>query len=264
MGTSPQLPTRAGARVALVLALLAGPGAGAESLEATVHWDRRASFGLAESGVVAEVAVTAGQRVRNGDLLVSLDRRGLEARVLEARARLAGIEPDLAEASRELERARDLYDRTLLAEHDLELARNAELRLRAARDQARAGLRVRELALEHATLRAPFDALVLSVSAVPGQAVANRWRVTPLVELAAVDRLRARALVSGDRAAALEPGTGAEVVIGDARVPGTVGWVSAQAESGDAGELRYPVEVVFAPPPGQPLQVGRRVTVDLR
>lgn len=154
------------------------------------------------NGIIEALHVDVDQVVREGDVLVELDRENLNARVREARANLqaarAALEaseaqlkkntieaesPDVEFARRAYERAQNLFDQKLIAQSALDDARSAleqaENRRRAAQSQliiSRA--RVTEAAanvaqaqaaadradeeLANATIRAPIRGTVLA------------------------------------------------------------------------------------------------------
>jgi hypothetical protein len=95
------------------------------------------------------------QHVLAGQALVILDARDFEARLAGAMAHLAGVLPALEEAREELVRAEDLYDRTLLSEHDRKLSRVAVAKLKAERAHADVRVARAALRLERSTLAHP-------------------------------------------------------------------------------------------------------------
>src|SRR5687768_15722805 len=110
------------------------------------------------NGIIKVIAVEVDQQVEAGTVLVELDRENLMARVREARATLQGAKaahqaaeaqfrksrveaegPEVAFATRSHHRAVSLFERKLIAQHELEEARSAldqaENRQRAAQSQ---------------------------------------------------------------------------------------------------------------------------------
>ena len=156
--------------------------------------------------MVREVLVTAGDRVAQGAPLVRLDSRDRQAAVRAAEAQVAWSREALAEAGRERQRTQELYDRTLLSDHDLQIARIAWLNAEAEHRRALARLAERQLALEYAQLSAPWPALVLRVLVAGGQTVVNRIQATPMLLLARSDRMRAAADVNPDQVEGLRQG----------------------------------------------------------
>ncbi len=154
------------------------------------------------NGIVKELKVEVGDRVREGQILVELDKDNLAARLREARAALAGAEanfkaaeaelqknrveaegPDVAFARRNLDRASKLFQDKLVSPQSLDDARNAleraENNQRAAQTQltvatarvAQASAAVAQAQaaeeraaeeLANATIRSPIDGIVLA------------------------------------------------------------------------------------------------------
>lgn len=202
--------------------LLAAPVAGALEVRGTVEWGREAVLGALVSGLVEEVAVERGQRVASGDLLVRLDPRPFDLDIEAARAAVGGIAPRLQEARREAERARALYDRAVLSDHELQLAQIALAEAQAAHRAARARLERARLAREYSELRAPAPGLVLEVLVAPGEAVVAADRAVPMVRIAPLDALRARASLPAEAARRLAPGAPVQVELEGRRWPGQV------------------------------------------
>ena len=115
--------------------------------------------------------VEAGQTVRTGQLLFSLDPRDVEASEQAARAQLAAAEAAMVTAQRELERQRRLVEQGFVSAQTLdrlELAlRDALSRLDAARAQATQARNARG----YADLRAPGNGVITEVSGEAGQVV---------------------------------------------------------------------------------------------
>ncbi len=137
------------------------------------------------TGRIAEVLVEEGAVVRKGQVLARLDaatslaEAGLARRQREAAdANLAEVRARLAEARRTLQRTATLRDRGLVAEGALDAARAEtealEARLAATQAQrrvAQSGIELRERDLADHEIRAPFDGVVISKDAQPGEMV---------------------------------------------------------------------------------------------
>ena len=123
-----------------LLALFFVAPAPALELEAELGWERRLELSTPVSGPVASVRVAPGERVEAGDLLLELDQRLYQARLDQARAGLEQARQNREEGRRDLERAEELYDRTVLSDHDLTLARISAAEAEAAHEEASAAL----------------------------------------------------------------------------------------------------------------------------
>src|SRR3972149_270884 len=165
------------------------------------------------SGIVKEIFVDYGDRVRKGQVLVELDKEELSARVREARAshqaaqaahqaaqaafernKVEAEGPDLPFLQAGVERARQLYEEKLIAKALLEdadkayqmglnrqaaaLRRRAVTRAGGARAQgqrapAQAALERAEEDLRNSTISSPMDGGVLSRGVEVGEAVSS-------------------------------------------------------------------------------------------
>ena len=254
--------------VAVGIALSGVPGARAQIVvEGTVEWMRRASLGVPVTGVVAGVEVVPGDRVERGQELVALDPRRFDAAVAAARARVARVAPDVAEARREFERTEDMYERTLLSEHDLELARIALAQAEADAAHAEATLRITEIERERSVLRAPFAGVVIERRVEVGEVLNTRVENTPLVVLGDVSRLVARTLLAPDALAGWTPGLEASVLVAGRRIAGKVRHLSpepVQPARDTEAEGVYAVDVEFEPPSDAVIRIGQRVKIERR
>lgn len=135
------------------------------------------------SGVVETVLVKPGQRVKKGAVLLRLDRTVLQARLDEATAEQARADADEADARRELERAEELFNRTVSSASELEAATLRHVRAKAALSGANARLMIAKKNLDDAELKAPFSGVVSSVPGGPGTVVTADCQPKTLVIL---------------------------------------------------------------------------------
>lgn len=135
------------------------------------------------SGVVADVLVRTGQRVKKGAVLLRLSKTVLQARLDEADAEHLRAKADEADAKRELGRAQELYNRTVSSTSELEAATLRHARAQAALTAAAARLAIAQKNLEDADLRAPFDGVVSALPGGPGTVVTAECQPKTLVIL---------------------------------------------------------------------------------
>ena len=161
--------------MALVGLSLAGasPSWAADKLELTTR----------VSGVVAEVLVKTGQRVKKGAVLLRLDRTVLQARLDEATAEHAQAQADEADAQRELGRAQELFNRTVSSTSELEAATLRHTRAQAVLNAAGARRTIAQKDLKDAELRAPVDGVVSALPGLPGTVVTAECQPKTLVIL---------------------------------------------------------------------------------
>jgi membrane fusion protein, multidrug efflux system len=228
------------ASVALCLAALS---ASAAEYPAVLAWKQRVILSTPVSGVVTSVPAVAGERVREGQVLVQLDKRPFESALRKAEAQAHKYRLNREEAKRELQRTRELYERTVISVHDLQVEEIAFASADADYASARAELETAQLHLGYATVQAPFAGLVLEVSVAPGETVVNTQQATPMVTLARDRPMTARARVPAEAAGALSPGQSATVKVDGKTYPAKVVQIGAEADASG----RYELTVSFDP-----------------
>ena len=186
-----------------------------------IYRDGRTSLSLPVSGVVSEIMVDRGDRVQKGTVLLKLDARYAEARLRAAAANVARIRPGRDEALRELERAEELYDRTVLSDVELQQAKIDFAQKDAELEEAKAKWAEAGLNLEYSTLKAPFDLIVLNNLVVAGQAVVNEFRAEPLIEVAR-DRVIVLASLAPERHVDVKTGKQVSVTYAGKSVAGEI------------------------------------------
>ena len=137
------------------------------------------------SGVVADVLVKPGQRVKKGAVLLRLDKTVLQARSEEASAEQLRAQADEADARRELERAQELFNRTVSSTSELEAAELRYARAQATLSGANARRTIAQKNLSDADLKAPFNGVVSAVPGLPGTVVAADCQPKTLIILEA-------------------------------------------------------------------------------
>lgn len=243
--------------------LLASTVLQAGEVTGSLQWLRRVELSTPASGVISQVAVDKGDEVQKGQLLLSLDPRGFNALARKAEARVRSTREARDEARRELERTTEMYDRTLLSDHELQLAKmalsNAEAELQAAEaERTLAGLE-----LEYSRVTAPFDGVILERRAEVGQTVVTRMQSVPLLVLAETGRMLARIEVSEQELTVLRKGMDVPVRAGGKTFRGTVQRLGMEPVIAASGVARYEVDVLFEYPRTERLRAGQGAVVVL-
>ena len=215
----------------------------AEDIDAQVAWSQRVELTTGVSGTVAKVNVQVGDRVKAGEQLLVLDQNLFRASLSRAMAQEKDAQYKLKEAEREWERARELYDRTVLSDRDLQLAENDLVSAQADMATATAALTHAKHNLAESVVRAPMNAIVLERQAEPGQAVVNKLQVTPLITVASADSYLARGEVSASTADELAAGQAVSVTVAGTRYKGKV--FSVGLEPVGQGNT-YPLSIQFS------------------
>ncbi|MDD5241372.1 MAG: efflux RND transporter periplasmic adaptor subunit [Sulfuricella sp.] len=224
---------------------MAAVAAQAADVAATLQWSQRVELSPRVSGIVREVAVNVGDRVKKGQPLLALDAALYEAKVAESRAAVARFTEETAEAKRDLARTQELYDRTVIATSELEQGKLRHARAAAQLDGARARLRAEQKNLVDSTLRAPFDAVVVARLVEPGQSVAVGLQPQALLVLAKAGEMTARFRLSADQIGNLKAGQSVTVTVGKQDYPATLKTLGLEAVKEKNG-VTYEADAAFA------------------
>jgi multidrug efflux system membrane fusion protein len=225
-------PEAAPARIVRTVAVITPPRvkhSRAIRISGQTDADKRAVLAPRVSGVISELPVKQGDRVKAGDLILLLAEEEKAAAVENARALLQQREAEWQAAER-LSKSGDL----------------AKLQLDnawSALNAARAALRAAEAELARNELKAPFDGVVDKLDVELGSMVQQGSEVATLI---ALDPIIAEGEVSERDLRHLEVGDSAEVrLVGGETVKGTVRYVSREAT---AQTRTFPVEVAIDNP----------------
>lgn len=183
----------------------------------TVEPLRSIQLAARTDGVVAEVAVEAGDRVRAGQLLARID-------VSEQQAELNRAEATLREARANFERLDALRDRSFVDAASV-------LSARAALEVAQSEVELWRTRVEFGRIEASIDGYVIQRLIEPGAAVG---RLAPAFELADLDQLVLRVGVSELDAAGIAAGSAVAVsvdALADAEVEARVRRVFPAADA---------------------------------
>jgi membrane fusion protein, multidrug efflux system len=162
---------------------------------ATIEAEQRADILSKVAGTVQRLHVEEGEDVRAGDVLLEIDAAEPAARLLETRVRLESLE-------RELERVSALHEKGLASDREFE---DQKLQV----EQARAQLEVGQIAVDWATVRAPFAGRITARSVDVGQTVTVG---TPLVSIADLDPLLARVYMPEKQVERVQLGQDVQIV----------------------------------------------------
>jgi len=166
-------------------------------------------------GRIVKLAVAAGERVRAGQLLATIDDRESQTGLQRSQAQVAQADAELRNAKAHARRTRELQAQGFVSRAALDTADASLKAAQAGRDQATAGERQSALAQGFTRVTAPYDGWVRETLvqsgdlAVPGK---------PLLTLYAPMPLRAVVHVPLSRGAAARAASQVEL-----RVPGANG-----------------------------------------
>lgn len=202
--------------------LLISPLTIAASLDAKVEWAERVSLSVPVSGIVSQVTVETGQNIKPGQILLRLDQDPFKTALQEAKAKKSQAASNRYEARRDLKQTKELYERGLISNVELENAQLKSDRSNAAWDVARATVSTAKYKLAHSQIVAPFDGWVLQRKVEIGQSIISTLQAQILLVVAASNSYIARTRVPGNEMTKLKRGTDVKVKVGSKIYKGKV------------------------------------------
>jgi RND family efflux transporter MFP subunit len=214
-----------------------------ERVSGTVASARHTTISAKILARIEDVKVSAGSEVAVGDVLVVLDSRDLAARAREAEQARAVARSQLDLASRERDRAQELFKQGVAARRDLDRTVSAFQVAAAEVERAEQHLRDAEVGRSHGEIRSPVAGRVVDRLAEPGDTATPG---VPLLRIYDPSVLRLEAAVRESLAHHLSVGQRVPIYIEaiSERSDGEVEEIVPQAET---GARTFLVKVRFAP-----------------
>jgi RND family efflux transporter MFP subunit len=212
---------------------------------------------------ILEVHFADGARVKQGDLLLTLDSRSLEAQILQAEGNIARDKAQLEGAERDIRRYAELVAKNATPVTNLDNAKTQAAVYAAAQKADEAILKNLQVQLSYATIRAPISGRISAASVKAGNFVrsADLLPIATIIQTAPVyvtfpvpqmslPALREAVAEGTSSVDAVIPGEARRAVGRIAMVENTVdpgtGMVSVRAAMPNEDELLWPGTLVQA------------------
>lgn len=194
-------------------------------LDGVVQPVKQSTVSAQASGRIASFVVKAGDKVKAGQLLATIDDREASVGQQRSQAQVDQADADLRNAKANFDRTQDLQAKGFISQAALDTA-DAQLKsAKAQRDQASAASRQSSLAQGFTRVTAPFDGWVLQTDAQAGDlAVPGK----PLLVIYAPLPLRVVVQVPASRAALVGQAAHVQVQAGEAQPDA---WITPSATS---------------------------------
>ena len=218
------------------------------------------ALGFRVPGKIVERTVNVGDRVEVGQVIARLDDTDLKLAENAAQAAAAGARTRRDVASDNVDRAKALLPKAIIAKATYDTRRNELDAAAAALDSAEAQLRQAANAVEYATLRADNAGIVTVVTAEPGQVVSAGQSV---IMLAHAGEMEIAVAVPEQDAGYLKIGQPAKVTLWAGPRMSIEGRIREIAGQADAASRTYSVRISVSAPP-RTMGLGMTASVAIR
>jgi RND family efflux transporter MFP subunit len=213
------------------------------------------------AGRILAVHFNTGDRVRQGQTLVTVDDELKAAAAEQARAQALAAETQARKAARDLERAESLHKTQDVSDAELEAYRLASRSAEAGHQAALAGLKAAERQLSDTRIKAPISGQAASKLVETGEMVTPGKKIADIVDLS---RVKVKLSIPERDVVKLKTGQPASMELDanpGARFAGKVHSVGAKTES-PTGHT-YPVEVLIDSDGAPEVRAGMFARVDI-
>jgi len=150
----------------------------------TVNPPLTITIGSQVSGIISKLFVDYNSVVKKGEIIAVIDSTFLFAAVQQAEANVERVQADLNQAKRTLDREKDLFNKSLVSQADLDAATATYESDLAQMKQTQAALYQTRVNLQYAIIRAPSDGVIINRAVEVGQTVVSNLQASTLFTLA--------------------------------------------------------------------------------
>jgi membrane fusion protein, multidrug efflux system len=218
------------------------------------------ALGFRVPGKIVERTINVGDRVEVDQVIARIDDTDLKLAENSAKATVAGARTRRDVASDNLDRAKALLPKAIIAKAIYDTRRNELDAATAALDSAEAQLRQAANAVEYATLKADHAGIVTAVTAEPGQVVSAGQSV---IVLAHAGEMEVAVAVPEQDAGYLKIGQPAKITLWAGPRISIEGRIREIAGQADAASRTYSVRITVNAPP-RTMGLGMTASVAIR
>jgi len=208
----------------------------------TLIADDRIDIASRIMGFIRSVEVHEGSKVKQGQLLLSIDPTEIQAQLAEAEARVTQSQAQLAEAQADLQRYQALYDQKMVS---VDRFRKAELALNLAKGEeraAQAALNRVKVQMQYANIHSPVSGVVVARHKQTGDIATPG---APLLTIENPENVVVRTFIKEQQIQHIRIGDQASVTIEAAGLT-TTGTITQIVPSADPGTHSYLVKITLA------------------
>lgn len=136
------------------------------------------------TGIILNASPTGRYYLKSQQLL-SFDSIIIKSQISTFKSKLASQQKIYSEAKQELLRSKELYDASMLSDHELKVAEIGELTEKSQLDNIKTQLLKKQWELKYYQLKAPFNGFIVATNILAEQYVNNRFNAVPLLKFVA-------------------------------------------------------------------------------
>jgi len=145
----------------------------AQTIEGMLEWGNETVLSFPVTGRVQIVEVQPGETIKKDQLLANLDKQPFAIKIQKYKAKVEEIQPLIFDAQLEMKHAKELYERTVLSEVELQKTEAQLKGLQAREIAAQSDVAFAQWEYEESRLVSPFDGVVVDSNLQKGVVISE-------------------------------------------------------------------------------------------
>jgi multidrug efflux system membrane fusion protein len=234
----------------------------ATEFKAKLNWYNLTNLSFRVNGIISSIKVKPGDIVNQNHKIIELDQREYSENTALTKSLRELRKNELNEAQRELDRALELYDRTVLSEHELQTVKNDFIASKTNYFTADTNWQKAKRDLEFSRIVAPFNAIILSIAVNEHETIVSSFESKPAVIIADSNKISAEFMLAPNDFNKINDNSEIIVIINGSSYKGTLFFPSLLIEKNS-----YRAAVVLSAPNdviGKKLRSGMNAVVKIK
>jgi HlyD family secretion protein len=224
------------------------------------------------SGEIIELPVREGQSVVRGQLLVRIKPDAYQAQYESAQATLEMSDAGLKKAEADYKRAKELFEKKLISDSEMDIAKANYLAAKGTYDQANANIKQARDTYSKTTITSPMTGVISQLISELAERVSGSTftQGTEIMTVADLSTMEARVDVGENDVVLVHKGDTARIEVDaypDQKFIGIVSQIANTAKSRGLGTqdevTNFEVRILINPPKGVQFRTGMSMTADI-
>ncbi len=239
----------------ILLSILNMPAQAVE-LEAQLGWANYQKIGFAVNGIIEGKVIDVGKKVAAGEVLAQLDTQPFNFMIEACQATVDKLEPAIIDAKLENDQAKELYERTVLSDVELQIIKGKYQSVISAQKEKKANCKLIKWQLNHATLKAKKSSYVLHSNLVSGMVISDENKSDAFIELVSATQASAIAWLNAKQRAQFNVGDNFSVTIDQKKIASKVKSIAMQPDKSNLYRLVIQFNYTQMIEPGKAIKIN--------
>lgn len=197
----------------LCLAIFSVTGSFAQTIEGVLEWGNATVLSFSVTGTVQLVGVHPGEEIKKSQLLAYLGKQPFDIKIQKYKFKVEEIQPLIFDAKLEMAHAKELFERTVLSEVELQKIEAHLKGLQAREKAAQSDVALAQWQYGKSRLVAPYDGIVVESNLQKGMVISEENKSDVKLIVAQKNIMQVSVLIGIDLIKNIEIGQNVDVVV---------------------------------------------------